>query len=97
LLGNGAFSTLIDQLRAEYGYIVIDTPPVLSASESLTLARAADGVLICTLREASRAAQVRLTHERLAAAGCRVMGVVLSGVPTRSYAYKYGSYGYSNA
>ncbi len=96
LLGTGAFTTLLKQLRADYRYIVIDTPPVLAASESLALAKAADGVLICTLRELSRTTQVRMTYERLESAGAKVIGVVLSGVPTRSYAYKYGAYGYTN-
>ena len=85
---------LVAKLRTQYRYIVIDTPPVLSASESLVVAKAADGTLICTLRETSRTAQVRETYHRLHNVGAQVIGVVLSGVPTRTYAYKYGSYGY---
>jgi Mrp family chromosome partitioning ATPase len=95
LFGRGHLKSLVDELRNEYRYIVIDTPPVLSASESLVVAKAADGALICTLRESSRAGQVRLTYQRLQAAGARVIGVVLSGVPTKTYAYRYGSYGYN--
>ncbi len=95
LFGNGRLTSLIARLRDQYRYIVIDTPPILSASESLVAAKAADGTLICTLREASRTTQVRQTYQRLQSAGARVIGVVLSGVPTRTYAYKYGSYGYS--
>ena len=46
------------------------------------------------LRETSRTTQVRETYHRLHNVGAHVIGVVLSGVPTRTYAYKYGSYGY---
>jgi polysaccharide biosynthesis transport protein len=94
LLGQGTLKALLAELRKEYEYIVIDTPPVLSASESLGMAKLADGVLICTLCDSSRAAQLRTTADRLLSAGAKVIGVVLSGVSTRSYAYKYGSYGY---
>ena len=94
LLGNGTLKALLAELRKEYEYIVIDTPPVLSASESLGMAKLADGVLVCTLCDSSRAAQLRMTADRLLSAGAKLIGVVLSGVSTRSYAYKYGSYGY---
>lgn len=94
LMGHGALKALVNQFRADYQYIVIDTPPVLSASESLVVAKAADGALLCTLRETSRAPQVKLTYERLMSAGANVIGVVLSGVPTSHYAHKYGSYAY---
>ncbi|MCC7087142.1 MAG: polysaccharide biosynthesis tyrosine autokinase [Pirellulales bacterium] len=96
LMGHGAFKTLLDQFRPNYRYIVVDTPPVLSASESLVVAKAADGALLCTLRETSRAPQVKLTYDRLLRAGANVIGVVLSGVPTSHYAHKYGSYAYNH-
>jgi polysaccharide biosynthesis transport protein len=94
LFGNGRMAKLVAKLRTQYRYVVIDTPPVLSASEALVVAKAADGTLICALRETSRTAQVRETYQRLHNVGAQVIGVVLSGVPTRTYAYKYGSYGY---
>jgi capsular exopolysaccharide synthesis family protein len=94
LVGGGVFKALLNELRKDYEYIIIDTPPVLSASESLAMAKLADGVLVCTLCDSSRAGQLRITADRLHAAGAKMMGVVLSGVSTRSYAYKYGTYGY---
>jgi capsular exopolysaccharide synthesis family protein len=96
LMGHGALKALLEQFRPDYRYIVVDTPPVLSASESLVVAKAADGALLCTLRETSRAPQVKLTYERLLSAGTNVIGVVLSGVPTSHYAHKYGSYAYAH-
>ena len=95
LLGKGLLKELLDEVRPLYRYIIIDTPPVLSASESLVFAKAADGALICTMREVSRAPQVRMTYDRLVAAGVSTIGVVLNGVPSSRYASKYGSYAYS--
>jgi capsular exopolysaccharide synthesis family protein len=96
LLGSGAFHTLLDEARARYRYIVIDSPPVLAASEALVVAKAADGTLLCTMRDISRVGQVRQATERLRAAGARPLGAVFSGVPPTNYAYKYGGY-YNNA
>ncbi|MDA1177230.1 MAG: polysaccharide biosynthesis tyrosine autokinase [Planctomycetota bacterium] len=96
LLGQSQFQNLLDGLRTQYRYIIVDTPPVLAASEALIMAAAADGVLVCTMHEKSRGDHLRLTHERLVAAGAKPIGTVLNGVSTRAYAYKYGSYYYGN-
>jgi hypothetical protein len=50
--------------------------------------------LICTRCDYSRGPQLKTASERLAAAGARLMGVVISAVPTRVWAYRYGGYGY---
>ncbi len=34
LLGNGAWKSLLDKVPDSYGYVIIDTPPVLAASEA---------------------------------------------------------------
>jgi tyrosine-protein kinase Etk/Wzc len=92
LLGNGAWQAVLAAIPSDYRYIIIDTPPVLAASESLVLAKAADASLVCAMRDVSRMDQVRKASERLQAAGSRVIGTVLNGVPTRQYAYRYGTY-----
>ena len=74
--------------------MIVDTPPVLAASEALVLAKAADAALICTMRDRSRTEQVLMVHNRLKAVGGRPVGVVLNGVPTKSYLYRYGNYDY---
>jgi capsular exopolysaccharide synthesis family protein len=95
LLGSGALDALLDTVRASYRYIIIDTPPILSASEALVIAKAADGTILCARRGYSREAQIRIAHERLAAAGAQTIGAVLNAVPTRQYAHRYGSYAYA--
>lgn len=94
LLGSGEFRALLERLRGTYRYIVIDTPPLLPASEALILARAADAAILSARRDYSRLDQVTEAYTRLRAAGVSFAGVVLNGIPTRHYAYKYGSYSY---
>lgn len=93
-LGNGAIPRLMSKLREAYDFVVIDTPPVLCASEAMVMAKAADGTLLCALRDVSRSRQVRLATDRLNMAGVNLMGAVLSGTSARRYAYTYGNYAY---
>lgn len=92
LLGAGAFGEILQALRERYRYIVIDTPPVLSASEALVMAREADGTLLCAMRNRSREDWVRRASDRLQNLGISILGSVLSAVPTKEYTYRYGRY-----
>ena len=94
LLAGSAWPDLLARIPAGYRYVVVDTPPLLAAAEALVLAKAADATLICAMRDHSRAEQVLAVHSRLRAVGGRPVGVVLNGVPTRSYLYRYGNYDY---
>ncbi|HUT90269.1 MAG TPA: polysaccharide biosynthesis tyrosine autokinase [Thermoguttaceae bacterium] len=97
LLGNGALKSLLETVRSSYRHVVIDTPPILAAGEALVFARAADASLICAMRDVSRMDQINTAHDRLKGAGGNPVGVVLNGVPTKQYAYRYGTYDYHRA
>jgi capsular exopolysaccharide synthesis family protein len=94
LLGNGAWTSLLATIPPFYRYVLIDTPPVLSASEALVLAKSADVSLVCVMRDRSRVDQLRRVLDRLAAAGSNSVGLVLNGVPAKDYSYRYGDYSY---
>jgi capsular exopolysaccharide synthesis family protein len=94
LLNTPMFAELLERMRSRYRYIVVDAPPVLAASEAMTVAKLADGTLLCTMRDISRAPQLRLACQRLRMAGAHLLGAVLNGVPPKTYAYKYGGYEY---
>jgi succinoglycan biosynthesis transport protein ExoP len=92
LFSGSNFASLLQEVRRTYRRIVIDVPPILSAGETLHLAKAADGVLLCVMKDHSRSGQVKLAYERLAMAGACTVGAVLSGTSTHDYAYRYGEY-----
>lgn len=94
LIGGDRFQAVLDWARRHYPFIIVDTPPVLAASEAMVMARQSDATLICAMRDVSRETHVRMTFDRLIAVGARPIGTVLSGVPTRQYARRYGSYSY---
>ncbi len=95
LLGNGAWTSLMAKIPPFYRYVLIDTPPVLSASEALVLAKSADASLVCVMRDVSRVDQIRRILDRLAAAGGHPVGLVLNGVPAKNYSYRWGDYSYT--
>ena len=88
---------LLVSLRQKFSTIVVDTPPILGASESLVYAKAADLVVFCSLADVSRVKQMRLAVDRLHSTGANLVGTVLSGVPVSRYVYSYGSYARSEA
>ncbi len=92
LLHGPAIEDLLGSLRTRFETIVIDTPPVLSASESLVYAVAADLVIFCSLADVSRCKPVQMAVDRLHNTGANLAGAVLNGVSTKQYAYHYGSY-----
>jgi capsular exopolysaccharide synthesis family protein len=97
LLGNGAIRQLVEELRGKYRYIVIDTPPVLMAAETLMFTKIADTSLICAMRNITRGDQIRKACDRVIASGSRVAGAVLNGVPRGRYEYRRRGYHYSRA
>lgn len=97
LVGGNTLQDVLAQSRDIYRFVVIDTPPILAASEALVFAKAADATLLVTMRDVSRIAQVQQAYHRLVAAGANAIGAVLNGVPTRRYSYRYGHYAYSTS
>jgi capsular exopolysaccharide synthesis family protein len=92
ILSGGRLESLFSEAREDYEYVLIDTPPILPASESMLFGKAADSCLLCALRDKSRIEQLVQAYHRLESSGARVAGSVLSGVPVREYASYYGDY-----
>ncbi|HAY82578.1 MAG TPA: hypothetical protein DCY79_22450 [Planctomycetaceae bacterium] len=96
LLANGAFSGMLKEARATYKHIVIDTPPILAAGESMVMAKAADATILCAKRDVTRMEQLKKSRERLKGAGAEIVGCVFNDVPPNRYSYRYGYYGYED-
>jgi polysaccharide biosynthesis transport protein len=94
LITSGNMQRLLEEARLRYRYIIVDCPPVLAASEAFVMAKVADAALVCAMRDISRGHQVKKACDRLRSLGVRTLGIVLSGVPTMHYRYRYGSYKY---
>jgi succinoglycan biosynthesis transport protein ExoP len=81
LLASPQMAETIEQLRADYDYIVVDTPPLLPVTDAAALAPATDGVLlVCRYRHTSKA-DVQASVGSLAAVSAPLLGTVLTMIP----------------
>jgi capsular exopolysaccharide synthesis family protein len=90
LLASPAMRELADELASQYEVIVWDAPPLLPVTDTLLLARHADGVLLVTNTRTTRRAHVAEALESLKRAEARILGVVLNMLPSRSRVSAYG-------
>ena len=91
---NNSWDDLLHEVKQEYDFVIIDTPPILATSEATIVCKSCEATIMCTLRDFSRADSVQRAEERLHSAGVNVIGFVLGGVPQSEYANRYGTYGY---
>jgi capsular exopolysaccharide synthesis family protein len=70
---------LFEKLKHEYEFVVIDSHPVLAATDALLIGQHVDAVLLSLLRGVSRAPQVYAAQQRLESLGIRVLGAVVNG------------------
>ena len=98
LLANGSFNHLMAELNLHYDYILIDSPPVLAASDAMILAQHADKVLMVTRYDDSIEGQLVYAVNQMNKANIKVDGIILNDVQQgimSKYSYHY-SYAYGN-
>jgi capsular exopolysaccharide synthesis family protein len=97
LLYSPVLADLFEKFKLEYDMILVDTPPMLTMSDSRIAGRLADGVIFVarvgqTTKEAAIAAHQRLADDRI-----KVLGTILNDWDPRKspdgyYGYHHGSY-----
>ncbi len=98
LLATDKLGKLMTEVNVHYDYIVIDSPPVLAASDAMILAQYADKVLMVTRYDSSIEGQLVYAIKQLNKANIEVDGIVLNDVQQglmSKYSYHY-SYAYGN-
>ncbi|MEG9303530.1 GNVR domain-containing protein [Psychrobacter celer] len=92
LLIGESFRQLLAELKTRYDYIVIDSPPILAASDAMVLAQQADKVLIVTKFNQSVEGQLVYAIKQMNKANVKVDGIVLNDVQQGlmdKYSYHY--------
>ncbi len=82
--------TLFEQLKQQYDFIIIDTPPVLAVTDTLLIGQHVDGVVHAILREVSRVPAVYAAQQKLAQLDVHTIGAVLLGTESDFSDKKYG-------
>ncbi|MBE7100272.1 MAG: CpsD/CapB family tyrosine-protein kinase [Clostridiales bacterium] len=95
LLESEEMKNLLEELRKEYDYIIIDTPPVLLLSDALALAPITDGTALVCRHQVSYISDISRALNTLKFAKANILGVIVNDYKapkTGKYGYGYGSY-----
>lgn len=98
LLSGDKFEQMMTELNEHYDYIVIDSPPILAASDAMIMSHYADKVLMVTRYDQSIEGQVTYAVKQMNKANVQVDGIILNDVQQglmSKYSYHY-SYAYGN-
>ncbi len=98
LLSSHKLADAIVELRAKFKFIVVDSPPIMAATDAVILSVHADGVLLVVRSGETPKVAFTRTRDLLASVKSRVLGVVLNAVdssaPDYYYSYRYYPYSY---
>lgn len=94
LLASQAAKSLLNELRSEFDYVIVDSTPLLAVTDAAILSAAADGVLIIARYGRTKRDQLAHAVESLRDVDASVLGAVFTMTPTRGAAYYY-NYSYS--
>lgn len=101
LLGSASMSALLNDMRAAYDVVLIDSAPLLPVTDAAVLARQVSGAILVARTTGSRRPvrrrgtsrhQLAEAVQSLEQADADVLGVVLNGLPQKQIAY----YGYGD-
>lgn len=94
LLTGHRFETLMNSLKKEYDYVIIDTPPIGAIVDAATIARCCDGALLVVTQNKTTREELLNAKEQIEKAGCPLLGTVLNRVKMDSISNRYYSSAY---
>lgn len=95
LLGSPAMRTLLQALLGAVDVVVVDTPPVLAATDAVLLSTQADATLLVTCAGKTKGGDIEQSLAHLDDVGAEVIGAVLNRFSLEhaaGYVYTYGHY-----
>jgi succinoglycan biosynthesis transport protein ExoP len=97
LLSSHKLDDAIAELRTKFKFIVIDSPPIMAATDAVILSVKADGVLLVVRSGETPKEAFTRTRDLLLSVKCHLLGVVLNAVDSTApdYYYSYRYYPYS--
>ena len=107
VLGNGAlppnpaelllseeFTKLMQQLRTQYDYVILDTPPSSQVAEAIVACKASDGVILVVNCRQTKMELAQNTINHLLRLNIPLLGVVLNRYRPTQWLRSYSRYGY---
>lgn len=93
LLASEQFTRLIEQMREQFDYILIDAPPVLLVTDPLLLASSVDGIVLVVRAGVTTKPIMKRLRVALQKPNVKVLGYVINGLrdDSEGYGYSYGA------
>lgn len=92
LLLNGEFSSLLEDLKKEYDFVVLDTPPIGLVTDGIMAMKRADLSIYVFRANYSKKDFIRTFQRMITINKFKNVATVLNSVPTTSKTYGYGYY-----
>ena len=93
LLASDSMASIIGELREKFSYIIIDTAPVLPASDAVVVGQLCDALLMVVQSDRTTHHMARDAIKRLTASRVEVAGLILTQANIKkSNPYQYGGY-----
>lgn len=97
LLGSAAMDQTLAALGKYFDYVLIDAPPLLLVTDAAVLAKKSLGIIMIAAAGRAKKQEVTGALRSLATAGGRLLGMVVTMLPTRGPdSYGYGAYTYAS-
>lgn len=97
LLASLSARRVLDELRSQFDYVIVDSAPLLAVTDGAILASRADGVLILARFGQTKREQLTNAIDSLKDVGAKLIGAVFTMMPRRGggygYDYRYSDYG----
>jgi polysaccharide biosynthesis transport protein len=91
LLTSPCFKAVLEDLRAQYDFVLVDTPPLLVVTDPCVVAPRVDGVVLAMRMSKKSRPKAERAKEILATLGVKVLGVVVNGVTPNKNSGSYGA------
>jgi capsular exopolysaccharide synthesis family protein len=95
LLSSSHMLALVERLRGENDFVLVDAPPLLPVADSSGLAVIMDGVLLSVRYGSTTKDQLRQAATTLERVGAKTLGVILNIVPPNAELASAYGYGYN--
>ncbi|MEE8717638.1 MAG: CpsD/CapB family tyrosine-protein kinase [Coriobacteriales bacterium] len=92
ILSSQRFINLIEGLKKDYGYVVVDTPPLSTFVDAAVVSGAVDGTLLVVRQNFVRRDELKNAHDQLKKANANVIGAVMTFCEADKSEQYYSSY-----
>jgi len=92
LLGKDQVAKLVDELRDEADFVLVDTPPVAAGAETSTIASEVDATVLVVDFRTSRRDGLAAAREQLDRTGAKLVGIVVNRSAESGMGYPYYYY-----